>query len=155
MIWLLSVSCIGNIKPILFHKILHQILCLISNNMFHVVPACSRLFQPVLVAGVYLNGAFLFGIMRMLMMIALLPLGSSYHYGVCQNKPPYYGALVSMAMLPALYLCKPTYPTYATCGGIFLRSHDGSMTLFTAGLCCFPRGSPWPPRLSCCCLSSA
>ena len=72
------------------------------------------LFPPVLAAGVYLNGAFLFGIMRMLMMIALLPLGSSYHYGVCQNKPPYYGALVSMAMLPAFYLCKPTYPTYAT-----------------------------------------
>ena len=113
------------------------------------------LFPPVLVAGVYLNGAFLFGIMRMLMMIALLPLGSSYHYGVCQNKPPYYGALVSMmrsplmvTMLPVFYLCKPTYPTYATCGGIFLRPHDGSMTLlFTAGLCC----SLWrSPRLSCC-----
>ena len=87
------------------------------------------LFPPVLAAGVYLNGAFLFGIMRMLMMIALLPLGSSYHYGVCQNKPPYYGALVSMmrsplmvAMLPALYLCKPTYPTYATYGGIILMT---------------------------------
>lgn len=61
-------------------------------------------------------------------MIALLPLGSSYHYGVCQNKPPNYGALVQ-PVHPTYYLCKPTYPTHATYGGIILRPHDGSMTL--------------------------
>lgn len=87
-------------------------------------------FPPVLAAGVYLNGAFIFGIMRILLIYASLPLGSSYHYGVCQNKPPNYGALVMLIMPDFFFICKPTYPTYATCGGIILRPHDGSMTLF-------------------------
>ena len=59
-----------------------------------VFVACFTAFPPGLAAGVYLNGAFYYDVLRMLMMIALLPLGSSYHYGVCQNKPPNYGTLI-------------------------------------------------------------
>ena len=58
----------------------------------------SCVFPPVRVAGVYLNGAFIFGVMRILLIYTLLPLGSSYHYGVCQNKPSNYGAFVMLIM---------------------------------------------------------